>query len=349
MKLKEAHIAFLNDKKCLLALSGGVDSMVLAHLLLKNNISFAIAHANFQLRGIESDADQTWVEDFCMQHQIPCFVQRFHTLIYVEKQGISIQMAARELRYQWFEKIMQENGLDVLLTAHHADDSLETFLINLGRGTGIKGLLGIPEQKDKVFRPLLAFSKEEILNYAQAHQIAFREDSSNQKSDYQRNYLRHQVVPLLKDSSPTLLEKALQTMEHLQVLQQFANGMMQQQLQQLVQMDANEMQWLDIDRLKAIPGHPYVLYAWLEPYGFTAWNDINQLLDASSGKTIFSKNYRLLKNREQLLLQPLSLLVEEEFYEVTAFTSNLPINLKRFSYFKGYNYFIRLAPGLKYE
>lgn len=328
MKLKKAHIAFLHDKKCLLALSGGVDSMVLAHLLLKNNISFVVAHANFQLRGLESDADQTWVEDFCMQHQIPCFVQRFQTLTYVEKQGISIQMAARELRYQWFEKIMHENGLDVLLTAHHADDSLETFLINLGRGTGIKGLLGIPEQNDKVFRPLLAFSKEEILNYAQAHQIAFKEDSSNQKSDYHRNYLRHQVIPLLKDSSPAFLEKALQTMEHLQVLQQFANGMVQQQLQQLVQMDANELQWLDIDRLKAISGHPYVLYAWLEPYGFTAWDDINQLLDASSGKIIFSKNYRLLKNREQLLLQPLSLLVEEEFYEVTAFTSNLPINLQ---------------------
>jgi tRNA(Ile)-lysidine synthase len=328
MKLKEAHIAFLHDKKCLLALSGGVDSMVLAHLLLKHPITFSVAHANFQLRGVDSEADQTLVEDFCKQYQIPCFVQTFDTLTYAEQQGISVQMAARELRYQWFKTVMQENDLELLLTAHHADDSLETFCMNLGRGTGIKGLLGIPEQNDKIFRPLLAFSKEEILHFAEANQIVFREDSSNAKTNYQRNWYRHQVIPLLKENQPEFLNQALQTMQHLQVVHQFAEGMAQSQLQFLIQKETDNTQSLNIAPLKAIPGYTYLLYAWLAPLGFTAWEDIYQLLDASSGKTIYSKNYRLLKNREQLLLQPLTLIVNEEVYEVTSTSLNLPIDLQ---------------------
>lgn len=328
MKLKEAHIAFLRDKKCLLALSGGVDSMVLAHLLLKHPINFSVAHANFQLRGMDSEADQTLVEDFCNQHQIPCFVQRFDTLTYAEQQGISIQMAARELRYQWFETVMQENGLELLLTAHHADDSLETFFINLGRGTGIKGLLGIPEQNEKIFRPLLAFSKDEILHFAEVKSIAFREDSSNAKTNYQRNWFRHQIIPLLKENQPEFLNQALQTMQHLQAVQQFAEGMVQNQLQFLLQNETDNIQSLNIVQLKAIPGFQYVLHVWLSPFGFTAWDDIYKLLDASSGKTILSKNYRLLKNREQLLLQPLTFNVEEEVYEVTSTSLNLPIDLQ---------------------
>lgn len=328
MKLKEAHIAFLHDKKCLLALSGGVDSMVLGHLLSKHPITFSIAHANFQLRGSDSEADQTLVEDFCNQHQIPCFVQRFDTLTYAEQQGISIQMAARELRYQWFETVMQENGLELLLTAHHADDSLETFFINLGRGTGIKGLLGIPEQNDKIFRPLLAFSKDEILHYAEVKSIAFREDSSNAKTNYQRNWFRHQIIPLLKENQPEFLNQALQTMQHLQAVHQFAEGMVQNHLQLLLQNEGDNIQSLPITRLKAIPGFQYILFAWLAPFGFTAWDDIYQLLNAPSGKTIYSKNYRLLKNREQLLLQPLTLHEEEEVYEVTSSSLNLPIDLQ---------------------
>lgn len=327
MKLKEAHIAFLRDKKCLLALSGGVDSMVLAHLLLKHPITFSVAHANFQLRGSDSEADQTLVEDFCNQHQIPCFVQRFYTLTYAEQKGISIQMAARELRYQWFETVMQENGLELLLTAHHADDSLETFFINLGRGTGIKGLLGIPEQNEKIFRPLLAFSKDEILHYAEVKSIAFREDSSNAKTNYQRNWFRHQIIPLFKKNQPEFLNQALQTMQHLQAVQQFAEGIVQNQLQFLLQNEGENIQSLPINRLKAIPGFQYVLHVWLSPFGFTAWDDIYQLLDASSGKTIYSKNYRLLKNREKLLLQPLTFHEEEEVYEVTS-SLNLPIDLQ---------------------
>ncbi len=320
-------VSKFQEKQCLLALSGGVDSMVLAYLLLKHPVTFSVGHANFQLRGSDSDADQTLVQDFCNQHQIPCFVQRFDTLTYAEQLGISIQMAARELRYQWFESVMQENGLELLLTAHHADDSLETFFINLGRGTGIKGLLGIPEQNDKIFRPLLTFSKEEILHYAKVNQIAFREDSSNAKTNYQRNWFRHQIIPLLKENQPEFLNQAMQTMQHLQAVHQFAEGMVQNHLQLLLQKETDNIQSINIVQLKAIPGFQYVLHAWLSPFGFTAWDDIYQLLDASSGKTIYSKNYRLLKNREQLLLQPLTLHVEEEFYEVNASSSNLPIHL----------------------
>src|SRR3970040_2715339 len=170
LKKLENHLSynfqFLNGKKLLLATSGGLDSMVMAHLFRKLNYEIAIAHCNFQLRGIESFEDQNFVQEYANANTIPLFVTQFDTKAFAEDYKLSTQVAARELRYNWFYELLEKENYDYILTAHHADDNLETFLINLSRGTGLEGLTGIPEQNENIIRPLLQFSRQEIANYA---------------------------------------------------------------------------------------------------------------------------------------------------------------------------------------
>ncbi|RPG33110.1 MAG: tRNA lysidine(34) synthetase TilS, partial [Muricauda sp. TMED12] len=204
-KFKE-HISnkmsFLKGKKLLLACSGGVDSVVLAYFCVAVDLDIVLAHCNFSLRGEESDDDEDFVRELAIQLGVEVFIKSFDTRQYAETHRGSVQMAARELRYQWFDELLKTKGYDYILTAHHADDSLETFLINLSRGTGIDGLSGIPEVNEQVVRPLLPFSQEEILGYANSENIKWREDSSNESTKYLRNKIRHQIVPILKELHP---------------------------------------------------------------------------------------------------------------------------------------------------
>ena len=177
----------LSSQRVLVAVSGGVDSMVLVDLLREYSDVVAVAHCNFQLRGQDSVQDEQLVESYCKRHELTCHIKRFDTKL--PKQ--STQMAARTLRYNWFEELCLSNNYDVILTAHHADDNIETLLMNIIRGTGIEGLTGIPEQNERILRPLLPFYKSEIIAYAQTHQIPWREDRSNQSDDYQRLSLIH--------------------------------------------------------------------------------------------------------------------------------------------------------------
>jgi tRNA(Ile)-lysidine synthase len=196
---------YLKDKKILIAVSGGLDSMILTHLMHQLNLDIALAHCNFKLRGAESDADEQFVKNYASINNIPFFITYFNTTKIAEKNRISIQMAARDLRYEWFNKILNKHQYDFLLTAHHLDDMFETFLINLCRGTGLDGLIGIPQINDKIVRPLLIFSREEIFSFAQKEKIEWREDESNLTLKYHRNKIRHQVVPVLKELNPSLL------------------------------------------------------------------------------------------------------------------------------------------------
>ena len=207
---------FLKGKRLLLACSGGMDSVALTHLCADTELDVSLAHCNFNLRDEESDGDETFVRELATKLGIKVFVEQFKTEQYAEKHRLSVQMAARELRYQWFDELLQTKGFDYVLTAHHADDSLETFLINLSRGTGIDGLSGIPEVNEKVVRPLLPFSQDEILEYAQSNKMEWREDSSNASTKYLRNKIRHEVVPVLKELHPTFLQNFLNTQHHLQ-------------------------------------------------------------------------------------------------------------------------------------
>ncbi|MGB5942714.1 MAG: tRNA lysidine(34) synthetase TilS [Leeuwenhoekiella sp.] len=291
----------LLDRKSILAISGGLDSMVLAQLLLAAGVDFALAHCNFKLRGVESDGDAKFIGTFAKAQNLEFYVQSFDTIKYAEVNRVSTQMAARDLRYSWFSELLTETDCDFVLTAHHADDDLETFFINLSRGSGIDGLTGIPAQNDVVVRPLLPFSREQILAYAKKKQIVWREDSSNAKTDYLRNALRHKVVPKLKDWSPQFLSQWQTSQKHLQQ----ASGLIGDYLAMIYPKLVTETfagYQIHLNVLKELNHQEGVLYYLLKDFGFTAWPDIYELPNAETGKRIFSHSHQLLKNREVLLL-----------------------------------------------
>ena len=192
------NFPFIKRAKLLVAISGGVDSMVASYILNSLGYNIALAHCNFKLRAKDSDKDEVFVKGWAHKNNIVCYTRSFETAQYAKNKKISIQLAARELRYQWFDDLLAQENYDYIITAHHANDNLETVLLNLTRGTGFKGLLGIPEQNDKIIRPLLPFSRETILAFAKKNNIAWREDKSNASDKYSRNKIRHQIMPVLQ-------------------------------------------------------------------------------------------------------------------------------------------------------
>lgn len=295
------NFPFLQHHRCLLAVSGGIDSMVLVALCRQLDWTVGVAHCNFGLRGAESDEDEIFVREYCRENRIPFFVNRFNTAVFAEEKGLSIQMTARQLRYDWFETLRVREGYDYVLTAHQADDVLETFLINLTRGTGWDGLTGIPAQNGTIVRPLLPFSRTTIENYAAEYLISWREDSSNGNSYYQRNALRHEVVPVLKSMNPALLENFQKTLSYLQETKTLADWAVAHFLEQHLSQHGNEFH-LAIHPLNSVPSSRALLYYWLRNYGFTAWEDIYQLPYAETGKQVLAPDFILFKNRTHLVL-----------------------------------------------
>ncbi|MEZ4811848.1 MAG: tRNA lysidine(34) synthetase TilS [Allomuricauda sp.] len=304
MKHIDTSLSFLKGKRLLLACSGGVDSVVLAHLCAGTGLDITLAHCNFGLRGAESDGDETLVRNLATTLGVEVVVESFNTMEEVKRKKGSLQMVARELRYQWFNKLMDAQGFAYVLTAHHADDNLETFLINLSRGTGMDGLSGIPEQNNRVIRPLLGFSQEDISEFAKSEGIQWREDSSNAESKYLRNKIRHEIVPKLKELHPTFLENFQRTQAHLQQTNKLVHKYIQEIRAHLFVDDGNATKINIVELKKHHPLEP-IVYGLFQEYGFTAWEDINQLLEAMSGKEVFSKTHRLLKDRTHLILSRL--------------------------------------------
>jgi tRNA(Ile)-lysidine synthase len=298
------NLPYLNGKKLLLAVSGGIDSVVLVELFNQLGYDIAIAHCNFGLRGEESNGDEQFIRAIGSENNIPVFVNHFDTKQYAELKKISIQIAARELRYNWFAEIMQQNGYDYLLTAHHADDSAETFLINFTRGTGIEGLLGIPQQNGNIVRPLLPFTRNEIEAYAKDNHIPWREDSSNASDKYLRNKLRHHVLPLLKELNPSFSQSFAQTIVNLRQTQALAADAAALVYEKVV-IAENGQERISVPKLLLHNNYKAYLYQWLGKYGFTAWDDIYDLVTAQSGKLVLSGTHRLLKDRELLILEPI--------------------------------------------
>jgi tRNA(Ile)-lysidine synthase len=200
------NLPFLGKSKLLLAISGGIDSVILAHLLHEMNLDFSLAHCNFKLRYEDSDKDAEFVTELAKNLNIKIHLNSFETSTYATENKISTQMAARDLRYSWFEDLILEFNYDFLLTAHHANDNLETVLINLTRGTSLHGLTGIPEINGNIIRPLLPFTRSEIEKYTIANNISWREDDSNSSKKYFRNKIRHDVIPVLQELNPSILE-----------------------------------------------------------------------------------------------------------------------------------------------
>jgi len=323
------NLSFLTDKKLLIAISGGIDSTVLTHLFHKLNFSISLAHCNFSLRGKESNKDEQFIKDLGAKLQIPTFTIKFETEKYATENGISTQMAARDLRYNWFEKISKENKLDYIITAHQKDDVIETFIINLTRATGLDGLTGIPEINGNIVRPFLPFDRNDILIYATKHKLQWREDQSNSSIRYIRNKIRHKIVPILKEINPSLLDTFSKTLENLKGSQQIVKDRVENVRQKVTSIYANEIHF-DVAKIKELSNPTVYLFQLLNEYGFTEWDDITDLLDAQSGKQVYSKTHRLLKDRQHLILSEINSIEEISNYKVLENLTEIknPIKLK---------------------
>jgi tRNA(Ile)-lysidine synthase len=289
----------------IIALSGGVDSVVLAHLCHHLNLDFALAHCNFQLRGKDSEEDLKFVQEFAKSIQRKLFYKRFETEKIAEEQKESIQISARSLRYNWFHELIDTTKYAYLLTAHHLNDSLETFIINLSRSTGIKGLTGIPDRNAYIRRPLLKFSKDNIKEYAITNDIKWREDISNESTKYLRNQIRQEVVPGLLELTPNFLknfESSLQKLKETEALLEDYTTLL---FKTLVHENKNYYE-IDINKLSTFPNQKSILYQLLNSFGFTEWEDVYHLTQAQTGKRVESSTHQLIKDREKLILSPLS-------------------------------------------
>ena len=321
------NFPFLKEKKLLLAVSGGIDSMVLVYLLHELKYNFAVAHCNFQLRNTESNEDESFVISECEKLKVPFFTVKFDTKKFAEDYKLSIQLAARKLRYDWFYEISEKENYDYILTAHHLDDSLETFLINFTRGTGLEGLTGIPAQNDKIIRPLLPFSRREIEDFAHENKIKWREDSSNASDKYLRNKLRHDVIPTLKELQPNLLSSFEKTIENLQQAQSLVEDA-SKLVYKIVVKEQDNLLKINLKELLKLPNYAAYLYQWLKDFGFTAWLDIGDLVKAQSGKQVFSEAFILLKDRDYLILSPKNEIDSEEVFLVYKEENQVNIPLK---------------------
>ncbi|MDC7995452.1 tRNA lysidine(34) synthetase TilS [Altibacter sp. HG106] len=318
----------LYQKRVGVACSGGLDSVTLAFLTHQLGYDISLLHCNFNLRGTESDEDAAFVTQLAEQYSVRVYHESFSTETYATDHKRSIQMAARELRYNWFDELLQQEKVDFILTAHHADDSLETFLINAGRGTGLRGLTGIPQQHAHILRPLLPFSRAEILAYAKEEGLYWREDSSNAESKYLRNALRHKVVPAWKEITPNLLDAIATTEQRLKSAHALIEDYMTLVYNLVVTQQADGYA-LSIEKLQELPNTRALLYELLHPFGFTAWEDIYSLLESQSGKQVFSETHRLLKDRTLLLLTEIPSEVNtEKTIPETATEITAPIHLR---------------------
>lgn len=293
----------------LLAVSGGADSMVMANLFLEAGYNFAIAHCNFHLRGEDSDRDMRFVLQWAAQHDSVCYVQEFDTLAEREKTGESVEMAARRLRYSWFEEIGQE--YDYIVTAHQANDAAETILLNLMRGTGLKGLTGIPEKSGKLLRPLLSFTAEEIRTYAHLHEIGYVVDVTNADENIRRNRIRHTVIPALQTMNPQLIT----SMQHTSKVLQQQYGLYQEAVSRFIQTavtQKGDTLYIHRDQLESHPFRETLLFEILRPYQFSEEVIFRVLEQGQTGRQFYAPQYRLLVDRADFLVEPLSNAHEQE-------------------------------------
>ncbi|TVZ14008.1 tRNA lysidine(34) synthetase TilS [Maribacter sp. MAR_2009_72] len=313
----------------LIACSGGLDSVVLCVLCKELGLQFSMAHCNFGLRGHASDGDEDFVRSLAKSLNSQIFVTRFDTLGYVNQHKVSMQMACRELRYAWFRKILGEQNISLLLTAHHANDNLETFLINLSRGSGIEGLTGIPAKTTYLRRPLLPFTREQLASYAQDNAIRWREDSSNADTKYLRNKIRIDLVPILKELHPTFSENFKNTLRYLEQTNTIANAYLEELKKELFVPQGNGYQ-IPIIKLKKLHPLSTYLHGLFYEYGFRELDNLESILDGISGKFIRSNTHILVKNREFLLLSHVQTHNDKHSYDIRedAVVVKHPVSLK---------------------
>ena len=306
----EQIFADYRNAKFLLAISGGVDSMVLLHLFNSSNFKFEVAHINYQLRGIDSDKDQELVQQICQQNNIP-----FHLYLVSEKDKKpknSIQEWARIIRYNFFRKIQHESKIEFVVTAHHLNDQLETFIIHLSKASGIKGLSGIPANDNHILRPLLNFSKESIYEFAKEEKIEFREDLSNQKNDYLRNKIRNEIVTKLLEVNDNFLENFSKSISYLKQTERFVDEQISEIEKEII---VKEEDSILINKELLINHSDFVQFEILRKYGFTEVEEIAKMKKAKTGKKFISSEFQLTIDREILIIKKIVDLNVEEVQE----------------------------------
>lgn len=296
---------FTQKDRILLTVSGGLDSVVMAELFRRVGLQYGIAHVNFQLRGAESDEDESFVKALANRYEVQFHTIRLDTKKEAEKRGISTQMAARQLRYDWFNQLADEHNYDGIATAHHQDDVLETILLNLVRGTGLTGLKGIPIRQGRIIRPLWFTDRAAIQEYALGHDLVWREDSSNASDKYDRNRLRHQVIPVLKDLNPNLLNTLQTTVERLRSADALVDEEIQRSWNRVATIRPDGIS-VSIPQLLLLGEWKYRLSEWLRPYGFQ-YAQIEAITEAVQsdgfGQKFYSATHRLVRDRAFLILE----------------------------------------------
>lgn len=304
MKLKT-----LDTKKSVLAaVSGGRDSVVLAELLHRGGYRFEIAHCNFHLRGDESNRDEQFVRRLAERYGVPCHVAHFDTDAYASEKKISIEMAARELRYEWFEQVRLERGLDLIAVAHHRDDAIETFFINLLRGAGLSGLCGMKEENGKVVRPLLHISREEIDKFVADENLEYVDDCTNATDLYLRNRIRHQLIPLMRELNPSFDTTMEQNLHNLSDANEVFIRTLENIKNEVITKRPDGIDEIAVSDVEQFNPQSTILFELLRPYGFNSdtVTEILAGLNGESGRQYISQSHRLVKDRETLQIIPLN-------------------------------------------
>ena len=310
----------LHQHNVLIAISGGLDSVMLAHLMHQSGAKCRLAHCNFQLRGDESKRDEEFVLQYAADLSFPLSIIHFNTADFAKEQKLSIQESARKLRYDWFAALRKEYDIKWLLTAHHADDNIETVMMHFFRGTGIKGMTGIPylQKEQSILRPLLPFHKNELVEYAKENNLSFVEDSSNKKEDYTRNFFRLNLIPQIKNIYPQVEENILNNIQRFNEANTIYNSVIDLHKKNLLEFKGNE---IHIPVLKLKKSIPLSAFVWeiIKDYGFQSpqTEEVIKLLDAHTGSYIHSATHRIILNRNWLLIVPnntqeaINVLIEE--------------------------------------
>jgi tRNA(Ile)-lysidine synthase len=301
----------LFDKKenLLLAISGGVDSVVLAHLLKNAGFNFSLAHCNFGLRGKDSDADENLCKNLAKELDVAVYTKAFDIPKYCQQHKTNTQLAARKLRYDWFHELVKEHAFDYILTAHHANDVIETIFINLLRGTGIQGLKGIPGKKGKIVRPLLDFKKEDIDAYAKSNKIVYRLDKSNLEDKYERNFIRLNIIPALKKINPKLEETFIKNTVHFRQEAGIVNDFLENRSLELITQTPNQV-FINKRKLKNEKYIESVLHSMISGYGFNETQQKNIIKNIHNnsipGKIFTSPTHQLIVDRNDLVIKSLN-------------------------------------------
>ncbi len=302
-KFLHEHRLFNQGDKILLAFSGGPDSVALAHLLYKKNHNFALAHVNFHLRGKEADKDQVFSREFAARLEVEFFTIGFDTEGYADEKGLSIEEAARELRYNWFDQLADRHGFDLIATAHNADDNVETVLHNLSRGTGIKGLLGIPVKRGKVIRPLLFAFKDQILQYCHENNLPYRIDRTNEDIRITRNRIRHRIIPEFEILNSSFKNNVLRTVDNLKSVYALVRDYVDSCLEQVVERREDDL-FVNKAKLKECKYRDLVVYELFTSLGFGA-TVIERFMDVlflQPGKRFSWRDYEVINDREHVII-----------------------------------------------